>query len=159
MAQFNDLPPELIVHILYHLSPKDLLACRLISKYFNNIIQNSILLQYHLALNGAQAENNPYSYLPTSEKLKALEDSEKAWAFLRPRFTTSIEVPHNPSGIYDLTGGVYLLGNANKTQLHYMQLPSRGQDEICWKVIDVGRMIIDMGLCVHEHDLIAIVTT
>jgi len=159
MAQFSDLPLELIAHILSKTSPNDLLACKLINKYFYNLIQSSILLQYHLALDSAKATDNPYSSLSSSERLKALKDSESAWAFLRPKLTATIPVPHNPSGIYDLTGGVYLLGNANRTQLHYLKLPSSGKDAMYWEVIDVGKTIIDMGLCVYEHDLIAIVTT
>jgi hypothetical protein len=158
MAHFSDLPLELITHILYKTSPNDLLVCKRINKYFYNLIQNSILLQYHLALDCAKAKNNPYSSLPSSERLKKLRDSESAWAFLRPKLTATIPVPHNPSGIYDLTGGVYLLGNTNRTQLHYLKLPSSGKDAIYWEVINVGKTIIDMGLCVHEHDLIAIVT-
>ncbi|KIM38398.1 hypothetical protein M413DRAFT_46795, partial [Hebeloma cylindrosporum] len=154
-----DLPLELITHILYQTSPKDLLACKRINKYFYNLIQNSILLQYRLALDGAKATNNPYSSLPSSERLKALKDSESAWAFLRSKLTVTISVPHNPSGIYDLTGGVYLLGNTNRNQLHYLKLPSSGKDPIHWEVINVGKTIIDMGLCVYEHDLIAIITT
>ncbi|KAF8961935.1 hypothetical protein BDZ97DRAFT_1826703, partial [Flammula alnicola] len=139
--------------------PTDLVACELACRYLLSVIRGSIALQYHVALIGAKAMDNPCSVLPVSTKLAQLKAGEKAWAVLRPNFTASIPVKHSPSGIYDLTGGVYLLGDQTRRALHYVRLPSHAEEEAEWKTIDVGRMIIDMGLCVYEHDLIAVVTT
>jgi hypothetical protein len=154
-----DLPTELVVQIFFHLSPIDLVSCQLTCKYLHSVVQDSVVLQYHMALIAAKASDNPCSPLPVSTKLAQLKNGERAWAILKPTFTTTIPVDHNPSGIYDLTGGVYLLGNHNRQDLHYLRLPSHPDEKTGWNTIKVGRTIIDMGLCVYEHDLIAVVTT
>ena len=153
-----NLPTELVVHILLYLDT-DIASCRLTCTYLDNVVRDSVVLQYHTALIGARATDNPCSDLPLSKKLEQLKDGEKAWAVLKPTSITTIPVKHNTSGIYDLTGGVYLLGNQSRRDLHYVRLPSHPGEEPEWSTIHVGRTIIDMGLCVYEHDLIAVVTT
>ena len=86
---------------------------------------------------------------------------------------TVIPLNHHPSGIYDLTGGVLLLGERQANQsavgtdnVHTVKLQSafdRHDDnklssDSLWQKIDVGRQVIDVGLAIQEHDLIAIVT-
>ncbi|KAF9472446.1 hypothetical protein BDN70DRAFT_844484 [Pholiota conissans] len=154
-----DLPTELVVQIFFNLPPLDLLSCQLSCKYLHNVVRDSILLQYHMALIAAKASDNPCSTLPVSTKLAQLKEGDMAWAVLKPTSSVKIPVEHNPSGIYDLTGGVYLLGNSNRKDLHYIRLPSHADEKTEWNEIKVGRTIIDMGLCVYEHDLIAVVTT
>ncbi|KAF8956844.1 hypothetical protein BDZ97DRAFT_1925109 [Flammula alnicola] len=157
--QLLNLPQELIVQILYELPPSDLLACQLTNKYLSTIIRESVVLQYNLALTMAKAEDNPCSSLSTSEKLKSLRSTEEAWAFLRPDFTTSVPVTRNQSGVYDLTGGVYLLSDMERTGLRFLKLPSREGEDPRWKDVNTGKMIVDIGLCVYEHDLMAVVTS
>lgn len=158
---FLELPPELIQQILCLLNPHDLLSCQLTCKDLYILIRESVVLQYHIGLILAKAEDNPCSVAPLSEKLNDLRRSEDAWGTLEPRFSVSVPVLHNPSGIYDLTGGTYLLGNINKTKLHYLQLPTvdDSSNTLSWKAIKVDRSLIDLGLCVFEHDLIVIVTS
>ncbi|KAF8955099.1 hypothetical protein BDZ97DRAFT_1927458 [Flammula alnicola] len=157
--QLLNLPQELIVQILYELPPSDLRACQLTNKYLSTIIRESVVLQYNLTLTMAKPEDNPCSSLSTSENLRSLHFTEEAWAFLRPDFTTSVLVTRNQSGVYDLTGGVYLLSDMERTGLRYLKLPGMEGEDPTWKDVNTGKMIVDIGLCIYEHDLMAIVTS
>ncbi|TFK41206.1 hypothetical protein BDQ12DRAFT_679076 [Crucibulum laeve] len=154
-----DIPEELIVQILSYLGPSDLVTCELTSSTLRSIIKEAVVLRYSRALQVAGMEDNPNSNLSVTERLARLERRESAWFKNIPDFTTTIPVHHNPSGIYDLTSGVYLLGNTNRLALHYCKLPTSSEDDTSWKNIEVERNIIDMGLAAYEHDLIAVVTT
>ena len=147
------LPTEILVQILQKLDIDELFSCQLTSKYLDHLIRQSIVVQYSVALCTAMAEDNPCLSLTVAEKFKALKSSEDAWTFLRPDFTTSIPVTYNQSGVYDLTGGVYLLSNSTRTALHYLKLPSKQGDETDWKVLRSNKSIIDIGLSIFEHDL------
>jgi hypothetical protein len=157
-----DLPNELVIQILSHLTHRDLIACQLSNRALYTAIKASVLLQFQIALTTFKATDNPSCSLSVSERLQALKGSEDAWIFLRKDFDRRIPVNFEVSGIYDLTGGVFLLGNASRTALHYIELPSSIEDNFEWKKIQLNPeegTIIDMGFCVHEHDLLAIVTT
>jgi hypothetical protein len=159
---FPDLPNELIIHILSYLTHKDLIACQLSNRALYTVIKASVLLQYKIALSTFKATDNPSCLLDVSERLQALKSSEDAWTFLRNVFNRRIAVDFEVSGIYDLTGGVFLLGNVSRTALHYIKLPSSIEDNVEWKKIQLDpeeSTIIDMGFCLHEHDLLAVVTT
>jgi len=153
------LPPEILVQILQKLDIDGLFSCQLTSKYLDHLIRQSVAIQYNVALFAAMAEDNPCLSLTVAEKFRALKSSEDAWTFLRPDFTTSIPVTHKQSGVYDLTGGVYLLSNSTRTALHYLKLPSKQGDETDWKVLRSSKSIIDIGLSIFEHDLMVNVVT
>lgn len=154
-----DLPTELIVKILLYISPHDLVACQLTGKFLRCIVQTSLQLQYASALEVAGVENNLRSTLGLAEKLELLNAREEAWLHPAPNFTKDVRVNHVTSGIYDLTGGVYLLGNTSQRSVHYCVLPSSQSDTVDWKAIKVDRSLIDIGLAIEEHNLIAIITT
>jgi len=158
ILHFFDLPFELILKILSLLSPIELATSKLVNKHLNAIISESLVLQYAMALARAKADDNPCSVVPLPQKLEDIRSSEEAWSSLEPKFIASLPVKHRTSGIYDLSGGTYLLGNADMMALQYLQLPTRVGDPLHWKKITVDKMIIDMGFCVFEHDLIAIIT-
>ena len=82
-----------------------------------------------------------------------------------------LPLSHNPSGIYDLTGGVLLLGERRHTEgntgtdsVHTVRLHSAFEEKAVtqtsklWSHLDLGKQVIDVGLAIQEHDLIAIVT-
>lgn len=71
----------------------------------------------------------------------------------------SVPVDHVQSGVYDLSAGVYLLSNSTRNAIHYLKLPRNSTDEIKWEMLEVNNSIIDIGLCLYEHDLIVIVTS
>ena len=161
-----DLPNELIIQILSHLNHQDLIACQLSNSALYTAIKASVVLQLQIALSRFKAIDNLSCPLSVSERLQALKDSEDAWTFLRQDFKRRITVNFEVSGIYDLTDGVFLLGNASRTALHYIKLPSSIDDDVGWKKIQLNcgpirgeGTIIDMGFCIQEHDLLAVVTT
>lgn len=154
-----DLPPEIIIQIFSKLSPNDLSSCKTTNKYLYNIVEESPVLQYCAALILARAEDNPCSDQLVVDKLQALKSAEKAWSLVQPQFTTTVPVTHQQSGVYDLTGGVYLLSNSTRTALHYIKLPTKEEDVVQWKRMEFTKTIIDIGLCLFEHDLIVVVTT
>jgi hypothetical protein len=154
-----ELPTELLIRIFYDLNSSDLVSCQLTHSSLCTIISESVLLSYVKALQFAGAEDNPHSKLAVAERLNLLNTREKAWLDFHIDFRKTITVDHTSSGIYDLTGGVYLLGNQNRRELHYLTLPTKLSDATTWTGIDVDRNLIDMALAIYEHDLIAIVTT
>ena len=158
-----DLPNELIVQILSHLSREDLISCQLSNSALYTAIKASVLLQFRIALSTFKATDNPSSSLSVSERLQALNGSENAWTFLRRDFSRRIPVNFVASGIYDLSCGVFLLGSASRTALHYIKLPSSIEDDVEWKKINLDLdsredSVIDMGFCLYEHDLLTVVT-
>jgi hypothetical protein len=156
-----DLPDELIVQILSHLPCEDLMRCQLSNRALYTAINASVLLQFQIALSTFKATDNPSSSLSVSERLKSLKGSEEAWTFLRKDFDRKIAVNFEVSGIYDLNGGVFLLGNLSRNALHYIKLPSSIEDEVEWKKIQLDPCegsIIDMGFCLQEHDMLTVVT-
>ena len=155
------LPNELIIQILSHLTHQALIACQLANKALYITIKHSVLLQFRIALSMFRATDNPSCHLGLSERFKALRDSEHAWTYLRKDFKQRITVNYEVSGIYDLSDGVFLLGNATRTALYYVKLPSSVEDHVKWKKIELNPSegkIVDMGFCLHEHDLLAVVT-
>ncbi|KAF8889540.1 hypothetical protein CPB84DRAFT_1785452 [Gymnopilus junonius] len=194
------LPPEILLQIFLNLtdSPTSLLALRLTCNYLNTLISGSSGIRYETALMITDQVNNPKSMLPVKEKLEWVQDSARRWSILdldespegeeeeeektpgekKLRNTNKrmrqIKAGHAPSGIYDLTGGIYMLGDLPRKALYWVKLPGleefRDGIETKWNKIDLDmirkradsdgreRTIIDMGLCVYEHDLIAIIT-
>ncbi|KAF8334357.1 hypothetical protein F5887DRAFT_991429 [Amanita rubescens] len=155
------LPHELIEQILLKLDPKDIRNCKLISSEFNDFICSSIVLQYLLACQVAGVIDNPHCNLSYADRYDLLLKREKAWSSLQPVFTTTFDATNEPSSIYDLTAGTFLLGDVNYRDLHYCTLPSTPNDIPQWNTLnahgpnrDWSGNIIDMGMAVYEHDLI-----
>ncbi|KAG8922285.1 hypothetical protein FRC02_011964 [Tulasnella sp. 418] len=97
----SKLPTELLVLVLGDLSAKDVLSCCLVCKRFYETIKTSLLLKYHIALE----RNGPLSNLTTAERMKRLEDQEKAWLYLNPTRRDTILIPPRFSS-FDLSGGI-----------------------------------------------------
>ncbi|KAI0937664.1 hypothetical protein AcV7_003637 [Taiwanofungus camphoratus] len=171
------LPPELIVRILACLTLSDLVSCRRACKCLNAIIKTTTLLQYLIETQVAGVEDNPASSLALVDRLRLLRARETAWHHLQSSRTTPIEVKHFPSSIYDLTGGVFLLGESlrwtfgawrSTDSLRFVRLPAVAdsadshsnvsRQDSPWSRIELKGNIMDVGLAVQEHDLIAVVT-
>jgi hypothetical protein len=97
--------------------------------------------------------------LSPAEKAARVAQAQLAWKKQKPIFTTNVKVEHETSGVYDLTGGVYLLGGKRRLDLRYVPLPDSEEEQPEWKGIGMGETVIDMGLCIDEHDLVVVVTT
>ena len=129
------------------------------------------LLQYTIELYATGTVDNPASSLVPGEKLRKLREKEDAWRSIDLSPSATLSVSYNPSGIYDLTGGTILLGergirdgmpvtdNVRTAQLEdVLKQASDRQSSTLWRKIDVGKSVIDVGLAIQEHDLIAVVT-
>jgi hypothetical protein len=105
------------------------------------------------------------------DRLRNLEKREEAWEMLDFRRSVQVGVPFESTGIYDFTGGAFLLGTRLYTASRrptvgysYLSLPSLSSDvqdqdqKLEWKGLNLGIQILDVGLAVHEHDLIAALT-
>jgi hypothetical protein len=100
------------------------------------------------------------------ERLRILEKREEAWATLDFRRSVQVSVPCNPNSTSDFTGGAFLLGTRPSSAddeftvgYSYVSLPSLSENKkVEWKGFNLGIPILDVGLAVHEHDLIAAVT-
>ncbi len=152
MVCLINLPPEIINSILDDLSPPDVAACRLSSKFLNSAIRESVMLQYKLALTRAFAEDCPSSYSLTIDKMKTLKSIESSWINMKSDFSRLIEVPLRQSGVYDLSGGVYLLSDSARTSLGYLRLPEREADAPQWEMHKVGKFIVDIA-CVYTSTI------
>ncbi len=162
-----DIPPELIVSIIFYLSPHDIISCQRTCHTLYNVCKNtSLRYLVQMARFGVSDELRPGISYP--ERLLLLQKREEAWENLDFGETTHVIVPFESSGIYDFTGGVFLLG----TRLHsasrrptigysYVNLPSlrnAQEHKLKWQGPDLGIQIMDVGMAVHEHDLVAILT-
>ncbi|KAJ3865327.1 MAG: hypothetical protein NXY57DRAFT_1115551 [Lentinula lateritia] len=159
-VQLTDLPTELLVLILSYLPPSDLLSCNLVNSPFYTIISNSVYLQYNIELYKACALDNKGCNLSCAEKLTMLQKREEAWSNCTPSFHRIVPLDFTPGSVYDFSSAVYLLGDYTRQRLHYLRLPHLPNREPQWSVFpsDDNRHIVDFGLNLHEHDLIALVT-
>jgi hypothetical protein len=163
-----NLPRELLVEILCFLDLSDLISCKLTNRLLRDIVQTSVNIQYRMDLQFHGLTNNSACSLTIAERHTQLKARENAWEQLETNFQHTIAVPHRPSSIYDMTAGVFLLGEAGDTQfstksLMHLILPSLkdvGTDKITpeWSKTDPNMQVIDLAMGVEEHDLIAVVT-
>lgn len=168
MAQLLQLPPELLTEILATISLSDLLSASVTCKRFYQLIHASIPLQYRLALLSTGHTDNLSSQcaLVTADRVFCLREMEKAWRVAHVARVVRIPAPpEGPSGIYDLTGGVYFLGERGGTRtqaMRWVRLPSKDDPEDVeapvWQRAEVGEDIVDIGVNVRELDLLAVVT-
>ena len=162
------IPPELISCILQYLSPIDIVSTRRTCRTIYNLCNDSHL-RYLVQMERSGVSDDLRPGLCYSDRLYILERREEAWAALDFRKTVQVCVPFDSTGIYDFTGGAFLLG----TRLYstsrrptigysYVSLPSLPDEldhqELQWTGLNLGIQILDVGLAVHEHDLIAALT-
>jgi hypothetical protein len=162
-------PQEILVHILAFLDLGDILTCERTCRLLHQIYQQSPTLQYIVDTTIGGVIDTGNSPLVVAERLEHLRMRTDAWNQLKINCTTQIPITYSPSGIYDLTGGYYFLGETPHPTLRwitasmrYVSLPSiyshlRGRAPQ-WMKLEVGESIIDIGVCAEENDLIAVVT-
>jgi hypothetical protein len=170
MAQlFLELPGELLIQILSQLTLGELLSCKCVNRLLNEIVEESVVLQYVIETEAAGVRDNPRSHLATAERLDRLRRREDAMTRFRISHIRTVPVQIPTSGIYDLSGGVYLLGTAAPhdrsvtTGINCLRFQTIAETPE-WSEIKIGfektgRRIIDIGLALQEHDLIALVTS
>lgn len=165
-----NLPPEILIQILSETPFTDLLcSVQLTCRYLYNIIWNSTQLQYLINAKSAAVEDNPNSILVPAEHLDKLQRHERAWKNFVIGNQRSIPVQFPLSGLYDFSAGIYVLGEDGGGSVEYPTVALRyltlsphtpfSQANNQWSKISVDRNIMDFGLAVMEHDLIALVTS
>ncbi|OCH87066.1 hypothetical protein OBBRIDRAFT_782191 [Obba rivulosa] len=160
------LPPELLIRILSYLDYVAIITCQQTCRLFRDLVATSSLLQYLIELGIAAYEDNPSSTVPLVDRLRLLKATQRAWNSLDFGPPRAIRVPFNPSSIYDLSAEVFLLGETQSTSqfpgtdaVRFIFLDQPGMtDTPPWRSVDLQQKIIDVGLAVHEHDLMALVT-
>jgi hypothetical protein len=169
LTSLPNIPPELISCILQYLSPHDIISCQRTCRTLYNLCNDSNL-RYLVQMERCGVNDDLRHGLCYPDRLRILEKRENAWAMLDFRKPIQVCVPFDSTGIYDFTGGAFLLG----TRLYsasrrptigysYVSLPSvseeeENQTEVQWMGLNLGIQILDVGLAVHEHDLIAALT-
>ncbi|EIN08121.1 hypothetical protein PUNSTDRAFT_126874 [Punctularia strigosozonata HHB-11173 SS5] len=170
------LPPEILIEILAELPYRSLFAAICTCKTLHALVATSPRIQYALqsSIAGVAPIDESLTLHPVASRLEALRKREENWSNLTFTGVTEIPVRHRPSGIYDLTAGVYLLGESARATrgadlgnferrtkaVRFVRLPTKPtpSEDVEWERIDIGEDVVDIGLNVHEHDLIAIVT-
>ncbi|KAH8828314.1 hypothetical protein DL96DRAFT_1602661 [Flagelloscypha sp. PMI_526] len=150
------LPLELLIRTFTHLSISSIHALSCTNKFLRNAIAESIELRALEKCIRHSAEFHPASCLSLDENLRYLEVTESRWASGVPRCAVNVPLPGKVSGIYDLCGGNYVLGDSTRRTLYSLSTRHPGLPE--WKRIDVNREVVDLGLSIYEHDLVAYVT-
>ncbi|KAF9074215.1 hypothetical protein BDP27DRAFT_1317499 [Rhodocollybia butyracea] len=157
--QLTELPPELLVYIFSYLSAYDLTSCAYVNRAFHAVISGSVFLQYSIQLFKSCALDNRNSHLSYSEKLRLLQQREESFNNCIPDFQIQVPLPFNPGSVYDLSGDVYLLGDNTRQSLQYLRLPNTPDQTPQWSRLHSGdKYIVDFGVNLQEHDLIALVT-
>jgi len=160
------IPPELISRVLLHLSPHDIISCKRTCRMLYDMC-NEPVLRYLVQMERCAVSDDMRPGLGYRERLRILEKQEEAWAMLDFRRSVQVSVPLDATNIYDLTGGAFLQGtildctSQRPTGYAFVSLPSLldPQDhKLEWKGLILETPIVDVGLAVHEHDLIAILT-
>ena len=162
-----DLPPELIVSIILYLPPHGIISCQRTCRKLCDVCKDTAL-RYLVQMERFGVSDDLRSGVSYPERLLLLKTREEAWANVEFRKSVQVTVPFESTGIYDFTGGAFLLG----MRLHsasrrptigysYVTLPSLSSTEdqdLKWRGLGLGIQILDVGLAVHEHDLIALLT-
>ena len=163
------IPPELIIRTLQYLSPEDIISCRRTCRTMYNIC-NEPYLRYLVQMERCGVNDDLRPGLCYPDRLHILERREKAWEMLDFRKSVQVCMPFDSTGIYDFTGGAFLLGTRRNNSSRrptigysYVSLPTfseekENQREVQWMELNLGIQILDVGLAVHEHDLIAALT-
>ena len=165
----EDLPIEAIARILSFLDYKDSRAVLRLNRLFADVYNSFPELQYSLALQEAgMVDSDPSVDIRT--KLKELERRERAWRTMDLKRKVTVNVTHRTSHIYDLSGGIYLLGDCKNSlasretrTLRFFDLTTctSGPDVRSepWPEMRLDTSIVDIGFGLHEFDLVAVIGT
>jgi hypothetical protein len=164
-GQFVNMPSELIVEILLWLDLASITRCKAVRfslqivsasfipaeswqvcRYFNSVIESSILVQYHMELAVAGMKDNPLCELGLYARFDLLQRYTAAWRSLNA--TGELRIDRGDSRIYEISGGIVALGMENKRTLRLTRLPSalRRIEKRTWEIPDVGGDMFDIAI-------------
>ncbi|KAJ7248637.1 hypothetical protein B0H12DRAFT_1123531 [Mycena haematopus] len=160
-----DFPPEILTSIFTFLPNAALSSIKQSSRFLWTFVSSSVELQYQMAAEVAQVIDNPSSPMSIAERFALLRSREHAFGAVSPSWKISVPVTFQASGLYELSGGLFWLGEQPNRTLRYIELPSQSAEEgapsVQWQCITLPykeSIIVDFGLAIHEHDLIVMVT-
>lgn len=165
-----EFPTEILCKIFLEIPTfTDLLACRLVCRNFYQVFKGFVRLEYQIELEKAGMINNSACKLPTPARLKMLRERERAWTSLNWKsFTPDIGVPSPASPLHEITSNMTVLGlldtdiywaGAKMRGFQSVELPLMGDTVSAeWKSADVGEDILNFGVAIEDHDLLAYVT-
>ena len=90
---------EVCTHVCVELS---LTCVQKVSRFFRDLIDTHVVLQYKIALFTAALQNGSPSLVSTSDRLKVLEAHQLAWESLA--WTDRTTVSKEPNGVWELYG-------------------------------------------------------
>ena len=161
------IPSELMVRILLFLSPLDIISCGRTCRTLHDLCSESIL-RYLIQMERCAVRDDMSPGLSYPERLRILKQREETWKVLDFHRFLQASVPFEVTSLYDFTGGAFFLSRihhyANREAAmgySYVTLPSLSnpQDQkLEWKEFSFDTEMLDFGLAVHEHDLIAVLT-
>ena len=163
------IPSELMIRILLFLPPLDIISCGRTCRTLYGLCSDSIL-RYLIQMERCAVRDDMSPGLSYPERLRILKHREEAWEVLdfRRFFQASVPVESTTSSVFDFTGGAFFLGKKHPSTdrettmgYSYITLPSlsNSQDQkLEWKEFGLEVDMLDFGLAVHEHDLIAVLT-
>ncbi|THH03895.1 hypothetical protein EW145_g5925 [Phellinidium pouzarii] len=166
-SRLNELPAELIERIFSHLDFKDLIVVGRVNHYLRDVYTSSMELQYRFALDvSGMVDGEPVNNMRS--KLVELRRREAAWHALDLSRKVTVHVPHRTSHIYDLSAGIYLLGDCYAYTVTRETRSLRVFDlRMCatapatctgpWRELTIDADIVDIAFSLYEFDLIAIV--
>ncbi|KAF8643863.1 hypothetical protein AX16_008879 [Volvariella volvacea WC 439] len=154
----EQLPVELIVHILEFLEAPTLTRCKQISRRFSALIEESVTLQYKISLHAANMIDGPPSEYAKATRLRMLQDHQEAWHRFNWIKQTNIHLSAPEVSLesaWEFLGGV--LGLAAGQRLRFIQVPSqlREIEDKQWVIEDIGYTIKDFGMDANQ-DLLTI---
>lgn len=158
-----NLPIEVVIRIFGLLDVYDLYAVSHLNKACHAIFKQHLELDFAMKAAGVV---NGTREVTAREKLAALARREENWRKLNPSHVLNVNVPHLNSSLYDLSAGFYVLGDSASDfagrgtyLLRYADLLKCETDagNNIWGIVEGEGMIADFGLCIDEHDLIALV--
>ena len=115
------IPPELIVRILRYLSPHDIISCGRTCRILRDLCKYPDL-RYLVQMERCAVTDDMRPGLGYPERLRILENREKAWATLDFRKSVQVSVPFNSATTHGFTGGALLLGETRSWVL--LPIPS-----------------------------------
>ncbi|KLO16088.1 hypothetical protein SCHPADRAFT_901780 [Schizopora paradoxa] len=103
----TDLPIEVVFRIFSLLDVYDLLAVSSLNRTCHAIFEEHLQFYYELKAAGVI---NGAPLMDIGGKLQALRLREERWRTLDMTRHQTVDIPHDPSNLYDLSSGFYVLG-------------------------------------------------
>jgi len=119
---WSAIPIELTLRIFTFFDPAELVDFRRVNSFFKSLIDETITLQYRIALFASGMENGPSGVLTTSERLESLRNYEASWKKLEWTEHHTISYPQGLA--WALYGNVWAHSRGSDA-IDFVQLPSR----------------------------------